>query len=371
MKIFQLVTKRQYRGAEVSAAHLSKGLSEAGYQVYFIGLYTPPEHLLEVPGVTMVDLKMDRGFSLLGLFKFIKLLIDEKPDIIQANGSDTLKVALISKLLFQPVKLVYRNISLISEWMGARGVKRGIYRVAFKWVNQVVSVGTQSRMDFIKTIHYPPHLIRVIRRGIAEPVVVQGKQAIREELNTHQDAFVIIHIGSFSREKNQQFLLKVLKHLLIYKEEVVLWFLGNGPDKLSLERIVMESNLEKYVRFLGIKQDIGSYLAAADLNALCSTVEGVPGVAMEAGFMGLPTVAVDVGGVGEVVENHVTGLLVPTHDATLFFNAIVRLIEDSELRISLGVAMREKCKHLFSIENSVRDFINLYTELRTANFGDT
>src|SRR4051812_29547527 len=98
MKILQLVTRRQYRGAEVFAAELSSMLSSHGHTVIYTGLYDPPANALVAEGSINKDLGGKKMFlNPWLLWKLIILIRTSKPDIIQANGSDTLKYAVFAK----------------------------------------------------------------------------------------------------------------------------------------------------------------------------------------------------------------------------------------------------------------------------------
>lgn len=113
--ILQLVTKRQYRGAEVFAAELSGLLADAGHTVYSQD-YKAPANTLTARSVVNIDLDGSKSpFSVGLLFKLIKPIKKIKPDIIQANGSDTLKYAVFAKLVNPRLNIVYRNISMVSS----------------------------------------------------------------------------------------------------------------------------------------------------------------------------------------------------------------------------------------------------------------
>src|SRR5688500_14483917 len=139
MRILQLVTRRQYRGAEVFAATLSTELVTQGHQVIFAGLYSAQDQRLNVAGAINVDLGgYKRSLSSVGiLFRLIILIKREKPHIIQANGSDTLKFAVASRLATKRIPIVYRNISIISSWVGSSKIKKHFYRILFKQTDHI------------------------------------------------------------------------------------------------------------------------------------------------------------------------------------------------------------------------------------------
>lgn len=133
MRILQLVTKRQYRGAEVFAANLSSELLILGHEIIFAGLYKNNNEILTVDNALNIDLALKKeGFLSLKLIKnLVRLIKTTKPDVIQCNGSDTLKYMVAASYFLPEVPILYRNISMISEWVDNTS-KKVLYRNLFK-----------------------------------------------------------------------------------------------------------------------------------------------------------------------------------------------------------------------------------------------
>lgn len=129
------------------------------------------------------------------------------------------------------------------------------------------------------------------------------RELVRNLLNI-QDKFVIAHIGRFSKEKNQSFLIDVFNCLKERKKDSVLLLIGNGPLFRSIQNKVERLNLGESVRFLGVRNDINELLQAVDVFVLPSIFEGLPVSLVEAQAAGIPCV------VSETVSNE--SCLVPT-----------------------------------------------------------
>ena len=204
MKILQLVTKRQYRGAEVFASNLSSELIMLGHEILFVGLYKNNKDILEVENATNIDLieNPKKPVDLVLIKKLADLVNKEKPDIVQCNGSDTLKYMALSSYITRNTPILYRNISIISKWITSSSQKV-LYRFLFRRIQFVTCVGEQARTNFINTINYPQEKIAVIRRGI--PVKQYNSEASRKILlkrfNLDQNSKLVIHVGNFSPEK--------------------------------------------------------------------------------------------------------------------------------------------------------------------------
>lgn len=367
IRILQLVTKRQYRGAEVFAAELSALLAANGHQVWFAGLYAAPDQPLIAQQSTNIDLNgSKKAFSFDLLKKLRRLVADINPDIIQANGSDTLKYAVLLKSIYFPKKpVVYRNISMVSSWTKSGSLKTWINQQLFRRVDFVTSVGQESLDDLVKTYHYPVAQTQLIRRGIPDQVVdaAASRQALAVEFGFSPNDPLLLHVGQFSDEKNHPFMLQAFEQVRKKIPQARLIFIGEGKNWSSVRQQIAEQQLNTHVFLAGHRSPVQQWLAAADLFVLGSTIEGVPGVILEAGMQSVPSVAVNVGGVGEVVKQDITGKLLPAHDANAFANAVVELLENASLRKQLGNAARRFVEEHYSLQQCQRNFEALYQSL--------
>ena len=118
------------------------------------------------------------------------------------------------------------------------------------------------------------------------------------------------------------------------------------------------------VLFLGGRQDIERQLQGFDLFALASVPrsEGLPTVLLEAMSSGLPVVATDVGGVREIVEEGVTGLVVPALSDDAFAGAAVAILRDPQLRADMSRAARKRAQEHFSLARCADVHVDAYTK---------
>jgi glycosyltransferase involved in cell wall biosynthesis len=121
-------------------------------------------------------------------------------------------------------------------------------------------------------------------------------------------------------------------------EDARLLLIGDGPERASLERRVLELGLDQRVRFLGSlpREDALRYLAGARAAVLSSAWENLPHAAVEALAVGTPVVSTSVGGVPEVVHDGENGLLVPANDVSALAGALRAVLVDDDLRARLA-----------------------------------
>jgi glycosyltransferase involved in cell wall biosynthesis len=138
---------------------------------------------------------------------------------------------------------------------------------------------------------------------------------------------------------------------------------GDGPLRADIEGRAAALGLDGQVRLLGHRQDIDTVLAALDVFVLPSRSEGLSNTILEAMAASVPVVATDVGGADEMVVDGVTGLLVPPASSHELAAALRRLLLDAPLQVAMGRAGRARVEQEFNLDETVRRYEELYTEL--------
>ena len=183
--------------------------------------------------------------------------------------------------------------------------------------------------------------------------------------STGLDAPVVVFLGVLGRRKGADVLLDAWIDLVRSGRAPAPWTLviaGDGPDKRGLESVAADAGVLDRVRFTGAtaRSDIAGLVTSGSIMVVPSRTEPFGLVAAEGQMLGRPMVASDTGGLPEVIENGVTGLLVPVEDAAALATAIASLIADDEKRRSFGHAARERALRKFSPERMAREYLELY-----------
>lgn len=366
--VLQVVTRRQLRGAEVFAARLSERLVEAGLEVCLAGLYPPGEPPLEADGVALVDLhpRPTRGVDPRLVVRLAREIHRLNPDIVQANGSDTLKYSVLARLICgRRPRLVYRNISVLSHWLPTPAHRAWMLHL-LRSVDRVVAVSEHSRRDLVENLGLDPRGVTVIPRAVeirSRPDRAEARQRLAEIGGCDPDAPLLLHVGSFTPEKNHLGLLRALAVVHRGRPKAQLVCLGDGPLRPAVRDWAGELGLGSRVFLPGPRRDAAGLLAGADLLVLFSFVEGMPGVVLEAGAHGVPVVATDVGGTREVLEDGRTGLLVPAGDVEACASALLRLLDEPQLGRRLGARLRREVEERYALETVTHRYLDLYRSL--------
>ncbi len=192
-------------------------------------------------------------------------------------------------------------------------------------------------------------------------------------VNHEGRATMLMFVGRVVEQKGIGVLFDALDLLQDQAPDLELTVIGDGPDRAALERRAADRGLGDRVHFLGSKApaDVASLLTTADIFVLPSYAEGVPVVLMEALGTGLPAVASYVGGIPELVEDDVTGYLVPPGDPQVLADRIAALVADPALRNRLGAAGRAKVVADFDAGAEARRLGSLFTNTAKGLPSDT
>ncbi len=361
MRILQLVTRRQHRGAEVFASQLSEQLADRGHEVIFAGLNPPAPESLSPAGVRTDDITESppASLSLRITRDLIVYLRRIQPDVVQANGGYAMKYAALAKRFGGGGwPIVYCNIGLSSDWLRRPG-----QRIWNRWLlghaAVTAAVSEASGDDLIKTYGLQPDSVVVVRRGVDTEAAdrQQARESVCRELQLPDDAQLLLHVGSFTREKNHEGLLRIFEQVQTRCPSAHLLLVGDGPLYANINA---EASGMSQVRMLGTRSDIARLMAATDLLLLPSLTEGIPGVVLEAGAQSLTTVAYDVGGVVEAIDDGHSGRVVEAGDEQEFVGAVCALLRDQSKLHSFGLAARQNVLENYSLERSVNEFESLY-----------
>ncbi|QIB67531.1 TIGR03088 family PEP-CTERM/XrtA system glycosyltransferase [Kineobactrum salinum] len=181
------------------------------------------------------------------------------------------------------------------------------------------------------------------------------------------DCRVIGSVGRLAAVKDQRQILRALQHIFAAHPEqragLRCILVGDGPERRTLETEIEALQLDDCVWLAGDREDIPALLACMDIFLLPSLGEGISNTILEAMAIGLPVVATRVGGNPELVQDGVTGRLVPVADAAALGEATVALLRDPALCEAMGRAAIERVQRDFDWERTVADYLRVYDEL--------
>ncbi len=190
-----------------------------------------------------------------------------------------------------------------------------------------------------------------------------SRKEIRSQLCIPDEALVIGNIGRFSDQKDPITWIQAAAQLA--KKYPQCWFLlvGDGPLREETENLASQLGIDEKTIFTGIRRDVARMFCAVDIFVITSRWEGLPRVIPQAMSMRVPVVANRVSGIADVVDHGVTGFLVEPGNFDELVQVCSKLVENPDLRISMGLKASEAVKTEFSLEIMIAQIADLYMEL--------
>ena len=231
----------------------------------------------------------------------------------------------------------------------------------------IVTVSEVNARYIAERFGVPPGRIRVISCGVDtarfRPAGREGDSSPRR--GEAAEPPLVLCIARHHPVKNLPLLLEAGAILRDREVRFRCVMIGDGPQRSELEAIRERHGLAQRVEMVGAADQAAvlAWLQRASVAVLASHSEGMPVSLMEAGACELPVVATRVGGIPELVQDGVTGLLTPPGDARALAHALERILTDPRLRIEMGQAARRRIEVHFSLEVQVDRLLALWSEV--------
>ncbi|MBN1796608.1 MAG: glycosyltransferase family 4 protein [Sedimentisphaerales bacterium] len=279
-----------------------------------------------------------------------------------------------SRLAFIPNR-IYTIHGLVLET--ARGIKKKLLWfsewLSCKLATQVLAVSPSLRQRVIDEGICSEEKIQVLGYGSACGINIDKftrnenysvmRSSIRSDYNIHEDAIVIGFLGRIVPDKGIETLVLAFKGLQKLDKRCYLLLVGNFEtvrDCLDGETIQEINNNPQIICNGEFVSDVLPFYAAMDINVLPSRREGFGLTLIEASALELPVISTKITGCVDAVEDNVTGLLVDVDDVEQLSDAMLKLVNDSELRCTLGKNGRQRARDLFDSRRLVTSHISLY-----------
>ena len=300
--------------------------------------------------------------------KLKKIIKDYKPNVIHTHLShDLWTIVPALKLAGSKAKL------FLTKHMGSGVSKKDLaHSYLYKRVNGIFAVSEYIKRSVLETCPVKPQKVSVLHDGII-PVKFNKSlyniPEIKKNLNIPADKIVIGIIGRITPGKGHEQFLEAAK---IIKEKKLkdIFFLvvgsaGKGEEKYEDEIKEMSSRLglNNDILFTGFRNDIPEMLSVMDILAFPSHLESFGITLLEAMAMELPVAASDNAGIVDIVIEGETGFLVPVKNPAILADALIKLIENPELRKYFGSKGRERVLQNFDMKVIVDKLIESYKSL--------
>jgi glycosyltransferase involved in cell wall biosynthesis len=368
-RIFHLVESFNLGGSESQAIEVARRMNTDNYQVTVGCLRADGPHVSVLQQAKIPIAEFPPGGGVLtpgGCYQMLRLarfLRHGRFDVVQTHD-------LYSTLMGVPAAWLARVPVIISSrrdlasWWWYTPRNRKLLRY-IQGLSSFVLANSLAVRDFlVKEDGFNADRIRVIRNGVdmdRYADLAPDRKKLFPTLNC-ENKLIIVVANMHVKTKGHTDLIESSRTICQQYPEVRFVLVGDGRERSGLERKVEELGLRRNFLFLGHRNDVPALLSCSDIAVLPSWAEGLPNVVLEYMAAGLPVVATRVGGIVEMIEDGVSGLLVPPHDPESLAQAILKLLRTPGLAKQLAVSGQRRVRAEYSFERVLLDLRTLYAE---------
>jgi glycosyltransferase involved in cell wall biosynthesis len=381
LKILRIITRLNVGGPAQHVVFLTEGLNENGFRSGLVsGVVDQDEgdmsYLARERGINyrLVNaLRNEVGLlgSLKALWELYRLVRREKPDIVHLH---LLKARFLGGLAARaagvPCVIETLHGDLFTDYYGTfktQAILLAERILGYMVMDKVLAVSECVKENLLRFHVAPARKVEVIPLGLELSKFMEKNRErgrLRNELGIGEDTALVGIVGRMVPIKGHRYFLQAARQVLQAYPKAVFLLVGDGVLRNRLESECRLLGIEKSVLFLGWRNDVDKIYADLDVVAMSSLNEGTPVSLIEAMAAGRATVATKVGGVPDVIEDGITGILVPPKEPTAMAAAILRLLKDNILRRSMGERARLAVYPKYDVSRLIGDMENLYSKLR-------
>ena len=357
MKILYGITKSNFGGAQRYVFDLATETKKVGHVVTVVcGQRGKLVEKLEEEQVRVIMLgNLERDISLIqeikSFIEIIKILKEEKPDVFHINSSKMGGLGTIAGRLIGLKKIIFTAHGW--AFNEPRPIWHKILIKFFVWLTIITSHKTicvsDEAMKQVSRWPFVRNKLVMIHNGVSE-----FDLARRED-----KSFTVGSTSELHKIKGLDVLLTAWSKF-IKNREARLIIVGSGEEKNRLENMAQKLGISGSVIFKGFVDNARLLLSDFDIFCMPSRSEAMPYGLLEAGLAGLPVIATNVGGIPEVIESGINGVLIPKEDSEALFSSLILLSEDTELRQRLGTNLKKSIQENFSFEKMLKKTFELY-----------
>ena len=385
VRILRIVTRLNTGGPARHLTTLVRALGAERYEQRLVaGREGPGEGsmrpFVEAQGIdltvvpTMVSTTRLGPADVVAVARIQRLIRDFRPDIVETH---TTKAGVIGRLAARlegtPVVVhVYHGHVLDGHYYGAlktwtaRCTERLLARVS----HRLVAVSARVKDDLVRFQVGSPDQISIVEPGLdLTPMRTcrQERGALRRELGLDPAGPLVGIVGRLAPIKNHRLFLDAAVAVLAVRPDAHFLVVGDGEIGPAIRARAHTLGLMPHVTFTGWRHNLPRVYSDLDVLVSCSKSEGTPFTIIEAMAAGCPVVATRVGGVPDLLDDEVTGLLVPSEETRPLVNAILRLLGDRHLASVLSGAAANRAEARFAPGRFASDMDAVYTELLHAH----
>ena len=368
IKICHIVSGDLWAGAEAQLTTTLECLLD--YEILDISVIVLNEGVLanklQSLGIKVYIIDEKKNSFLKIIYKVFKLFNKIQPHIVHSHRYKENLITAILGILFRKMKQIRTQHTTFTSLGSQDNIKMWIYRkidmiTATLFADKVIAVSEAiyrqvsdcTRADRAVTIH-----------NYVDPEKIRKAAEYQEAINWDtNDAFFIGTAGRLVDIKGLKYLVNAAKIICEEISNIKFIIAGTGPLYSELEKQIQDYKLVNKVILTGFRKDIISIINKLDVFIMPSLYEGIPMALLEAMALGKPVIASNVGGIPEIIENKISGILIEPEDEQIIFDECINLYKNKELRNKLGANAFKRIKGKFYSQSKIEQLLSVYTDI--------
>jgi glycosyltransferase involved in cell wall biosynthesis len=385
LRVLRVIARLNVGGPALHTVILNDGLRQRGYDTLLVyGSVGPQEasfeELAKARGLPTVYIpQLGRRISLFDDARAFAHVVGAiwrwSPDVVHTHTAKAGTLGRIAALVYNTASRRARRCAVIHTFHGhvlegyfgplGSAVVRAIERTLARITDRIVTISVRQREDITRRFGIAPaRKVATVPLGLelGSLLKLEDRAGGRLTVPTELEEVVVGYVGRLVPIKSLDTLVRGVAIARARLPKIRLLIAGDGQERPRLEQLVGELGLTDRVEFLGWRSDLASLYRRMHVFVLTSINEGTPVSLIEAMAAGVPVVASSVGGVPDVVDGGVTGVLVPPRQPEAVAAAIVAAIVESDRAAVMAARARQSVRERFDSARLVQETEAMYRE---------
>ncbi|MEW5982113.1 MAG: glycosyltransferase [Acidobacteriota bacterium] len=350
-------TARSWRGGQSQVLHTVLGLREQGHRAALVAHPQGELARRAAEGTDVYRLAPAHEVDFGAAFRLARVLKDVQPAVVHAHDPHAVSFAAMALSLMgrapRPALVAARRVDF--------HLKRNAFsRWKYSLVDAMIA-SSEAIRGIVITDGFPAERVITVHEGIdVDRVAAQPPIDLHKELWLPGGSPIVGNVAALVPHKGQRYLIDAAA--LVFRERPDVQFLvfGEGELRKPLQYQIRHLGLERHVQLVGFRTDVLSCVRGFDVFVLSSVTEGLGTSLLDAMALARPVVATTAGGIPEVAEDGVTGLLVPPQHGGPLAEAILALLADPPRRRQMGEAGLARVRARFTARRMVEETMIVY-----------
>jgi sugar transferase (PEP-CTERM/EpsH1 system associated) len=356
-------------GLENGVVNLINHLPEHAYRHVVVALTEVTDFAQRIrrPDVRCIALHKRPGQTWWLYPKLLRLFRELRPAIVHTRNLAALEVQPAARLAGVPVRIHGEHGRDVGDYDGSNRTYQRVRRLYRPFVQQYVALSRDLQQYLVDKVHVPPGRITQVYNGVDTlrfRPAADGTAPIDGCPFDPARHWLVGTVGRMQTVKDQPTLARAFVRALelqpALRDRLRLVLVGDGPLKAECEAVLSDAGVRDLAWLPGERGDVPAVMRGLHAFALPSLAEGISNTILEAMASGLPVLATAVGGNADLIEEGVTGLLVPPGDVEAIARALVALADDRARAAAMGRAGCAVAEARFSLSAMVAAYCAVY-----------